>query len=130
MNTNEKDIDDLTRRLMRDTFEQPSFSLNARIMARIMKEKRQIYTYYIRRLPSLGTILAIIGGYLLLIGGIFYYLFTHNASGIALDPALHRYFPVAFTVIACLSFFFLFTQLDKWLYKKGVGQKRSVPKDV
>lgn len=130
MNTNEKDADDLTRRLMQNTFEQPSFSLNARIMARIMKEKRQIYTYYIRKMPSLGAILSIMGVYLLVAGGLFYHLFIHSGSGIALDPALHRYFPVAFTVIACLSFFFLFTQLDKWLYKKGVGQKSTSPEEV
>lgn len=130
MNTNEKDLDDLTRRLMQNTFEQPSFSLNARIMARIMKEKRQVYTYYIHRLPSLGTILAILGGYLLITGGVFCYLFIFGGPGIASHPVFHRYFPVAFTVIASLSFFFLFTQLDKWLYKKGVGQKNTIPKDV
>lgn len=121
MNTNEKDIDDLTRRLMQNTFEQPSFSLNARIMARIMKEKRQIYTYYMRKLPSLNTILILIGVYVLVVGGLFYTLFSHAGSETDLEPALHQYFPVAFTVIACLSFFFFFTQLDKWLYKKGKG---------
>lgn len=121
MNTNEKDIDDLTRRLMQNTFEQPSFSLNARIMARIMKEKRQIYTYYMRKLPSLNTILVLIGVYVLVVGGVFYTLFIHAGPEADLEPALHQYFPVAFTVIACLSFFFFFTQLDKWLYKKGKG---------
>ena len=33
MNMNEKDIDHLTRKLMRGTAEQPSASLNSRIMA-------------------------------------------------------------------------------------------------
>ena len=36
MNMNEKDIDHLTRKLMRGTAEQPSASLNSRIMALIM----------------------------------------------------------------------------------------------
>mgnify|MGYP007099570211 CR=1 FL=1 len=36
MNMNEKDIDHLTRKLMRGTAEQPSASLNSRIMADIL----------------------------------------------------------------------------------------------
>ena len=39
MNMNEKDIDHLTRKLMRGTAEQPSASLNSRIMALIIQEK-------------------------------------------------------------------------------------------
>mgnify|MGYP000125720858 FL=1 len=41
MNMNEKDIDHLTRKLMRGTAEQPSASLNSRIMALIIQEKKR-----------------------------------------------------------------------------------------
>ena len=46
MNMNEKDIDHLTRKLMRGTAEQPSASLNSRIMALIIQVLYQetIYT--------------------------------------------------------------------------------------
>ena len=45
MNMNEKDIDHLTRKLMRGTAEQPSASLNSRIMALIIQEKKRVYKY-------------------------------------------------------------------------------------
>ncbi len=49
MNMNEKDIDHLTRKLMRGTAEQPSASLNSRIMALIIQEKKRVYKYYIKK---------------------------------------------------------------------------------
>ncbi len=49
MNMNEKDIDHLTRKLMRGTAEQPSASLSSRIMALIMQEKKRVYKYYIKK---------------------------------------------------------------------------------
>ena len=52
MNMNEKDIDHLTRKLMRGTAEQPSASLNSRIMALIIQEKNA----YKRRSGYISTI--------------------------------------------------------------------------
>mgnify|MGYP001782087092 CR=1 FL=1 len=46
MNMNEKDIDHLTRKLMRGTAEQPSASLNSRIMALIIQEKKRVKIEY------------------------------------------------------------------------------------
>lgn len=125
MNANEKnkeaeerEIDSLTRGLMKHTFEQPSLSLNARIMERIMKEKRLVYQYYIRKLPSSRTILTAVGAYAAIMIGLFYFFAMHAGSETAISDSLKKYFPLVLTGIGCASLFFCFTQLDNWLLRK------------
>lgn len=114
----EKQIGSLTRDLMRDTFEQPALSLNARIMARIMKEKRRIYKRYVRKLPSPTTILGGVAAYVMIMAGVFYILFTQPEMQILANDSLKKYFPFLLTAVVCIAFFFFFAQLDHWLYKK------------
>lgn len=125
MNVNEKnkeikerEIDSLTRNLMQHTFEQPSLSLNARIMARIMKEKRQVYQYYIRKLPSPSVILTVVIAYAAVMVGLFYFVFMHAGIETEISHSLKKYFPLLVTLSGGVSLFFCFTQLDNWLLKK------------
>lgn len=121
----EKEIDSLTRNLMQQTFEQPSLSLNARIMARIMKEKRQVYQYYIQRLPSPSTILIAVAAYAAIMVGLFYFFFLHAGAEMEITDSLKKYFPLVLTLAGCVSLFFCFTQLDNWLLKK---EKKKTPR--
>lgn len=126
--TKEREIDRLTHGLMQQTLEQPSLSLNARIMARIMKEKRQVYRYYIRRLPSSRAILTAVAAYAAAMIGLFYFLFLHAGAEAAIGDSLKKYFPLLLTAIGCASLFFCFTQLDNWLLKKE--KKNSAEPDL
>ena len=72
MNMNEKDIDHLTRKLMRGTAEQPSASLNSRIMALIIQEKKRVYKYYIKKRFTPVGIFSIFVAYMLVLVGILY----------------------------------------------------------
>lgn len=114
----EKQIESLTRSLMHDAFEQPRLSLNARIMARIMKEKRRIYKQYVRKLPSPATILGGVAVYIMITAGICYLLFTQPETQSLANGCLKKYFPFLLTTLVCIAFFFFFAQLDHWLYKK------------
>jgi len=73
MNMNEKDIDHLTRKLMRGTAEQPSASLNSRIMALIIQEKKRVYKYYIKKRFTPVGIFSIFVAYMLVLVGILYF---------------------------------------------------------
>ena len=97
MNMNEKDIDHLTRKLMRGTAEQPSASLNSRIMALIIQEKKRVYKYYIKKPGGAETVLG----------------------------SLRAYFPIVLTIASGISCFFLFTQLDNWLKREEIRRQNT-----
>ena len=81
MNMNEKDIDHLTRKLMRGTAEQPSASLNSRIMALIIQEKKRVYKYYIKkRFTPVGIFSIFVAYMLVLVGILYFYAFLPDAS--------------------------------------------------
>lgn len=116
MNTKEKEMDCLTRSLMKDTIEQPSASLNSRIMALIMKEKALMCKYHMKRLPPVSVLFALFVGYMLLIAGIAFLVKSAGESGMESSlAALMKYFPLLLTVGAGVSFCYLFAELDHWL---------------
>lgn len=84
MNMNEKDIDHLTRKLMRGTAEQPSASLNSRIMALIIQEKKRVYKYYIKKRFTPVGIFSIFVAYMLVLVGILYLVAFSGRGGMVL----------------------------------------------
>lgn len=81
MNMNEKDIDHLTRKLMRGTAEQPSASLSSRIMALIMQEKKRVYKYYIKKRFTPVGIFSMFVAYMLVLVGILYLVKSFVRAG-------------------------------------------------
>ena len=96
MNMNEKDIDHLTRKLMRGTAEQPSASLNSRIMALIIQEKKRVYKYYIKKRFTPVGIFSIFVAYMLVLVGILYLVKLSPGGTETVLGSLRAYFPIAF----------------------------------
>ena len=108
--------DGLTHQLMEGMTERPSASMNARIMAILMKEKRKVFVYTVRfwltpsgLLTGLAVYLLIVGS--LILGGMRWMKGTLTTY----LPAHDQLFPVLITLCSGLAFFVFFTQLDKWL---------------
>ena len=113
MNMNEKDIDHLTRKLMRGTAEQPSASLNSRIMALIIQEKKRVYKYYIKKRFTPVGIFSIFVAYMLVLVGILYLVKLSPGGAETVLGSLRAYFPIVLTIASGISCFFLFTQLER-----------------
>lgn len=122
MNTEDKEIDKLTRKLMEGTTEQPSPSLNSRIMALIMREKPQLRICHMRNIPSTQIIVVALLAYmLLLVGGM--NLFQTYQHTEVISHSLKQMFPLILTGAGGISFLFFFTQLDNWLRRRDMKQK-------
>ncbi|SEF89694.1 hypothetical protein [Parabacteroides chinchillae] len=116
MNTTEEYVNKLTRDLMKDTAEQPPFSLNARIMALIMGEKRAaIHKCYMKKLPSFSTILIVFIVYMAIIAGGVMLCMKEYAATDSMIRTVKHFFPLLLTISSSVSIFFFFTQLDNWL---------------
>lgn len=112
-------IDKLTRNLLQGTAKQPSASLMDRIMSAVIKEKQQAQKGYLRKLPSIGGLAAGFFVYLLIAAGLLYFFFTNPGEGSQLfSKEVIQTFPIFLTFAAGISFYFLFSQLDKWLFRK------------
>ena len=125
MNMNEKDIDHLTRKLMRGTAEQPSASLNSRIMALIIQEKKRVYKYYIKKRFTPVGIFSIFVAYMLVLVGILYLVKLSPGGAETVLGSLRAYFPIVLTIASGISCFFLFTQLDNWLKREEIRRQRN-----
>ena len=116
MKTVDFERDGLTHQLMEGMTERPSSSMNARIMAILMKEKRKVYVYTVRFWLTPGGLLTGLAVYLLIVGGL---LFGGGQwlkeALVAHQSAYAQFFPVLLTGCSGLAFFVFFIQLDKWL---------------
>ncbi|MDD2952774.1 MAG: hypothetical protein PHC95_06390 [Parabacteroides sp.] len=122
---NEKDIDHLTRKLMRETAEQPSASLNARIMALIMQEKKRVYKYYIKKQFTPVGIFSMLVAYLFVLVGVLYLVKLSPGGTDTVLGSLRAYFPIVLTIASGISCFFLFTQLDNWLRGEEIRRQNT-----
>ena len=117
MNMNEKDIDHLTRKLMRGTAEQPSASLNSRI--------KRVYKYYIKKRFTPVGIFSIFVAYMLVLVGILYLVKLSPGGAETVLGSLRAYFPIVLTIASGISCFFLFTQLDNWLKREEIRRQNT-----
>lgn len=73
MKQNNQSLDQLTRRLMEESIEQPSSNLNSRIMGLFRKEQQiKKKTVYFSSLPSAENIIWGMVVYLMVVGAFFY----------------------------------------------------------
>lgn len=73
MKQNNQSLDQLTRRLMEESIEQPSSNLNSRIMGLLRKEQQiKKKTVYFSSLPSAENIIWGMVVYLMVVGAFFY----------------------------------------------------------
>lgn len=73
MKQNNQSLDQLTRRLMEESIEQPSSNLNSRIMGLLRKEQQiKKKTVYFSSLPSAENIIWGMVVYLIVVGTFFY----------------------------------------------------------
>lgn len=116
MKTADFERDQLTHQLMEGTTERPSSSMNARIMAIVMKERRKVYVYTVRFWLTPGGLLTGLAVYLLIVGGLLFGGSQWVKETVAVDlPSHSQLFPVLITLCSGLAFFVFFVQLDKWL---------------
>ena len=116
MKTVDFERDGLTHQLMEGMTERPSSSMNARIMAILMKEKRKVYVYTVRFWLTPGGLLTGLAIYLLLICGILFGGSQWVKETLLTDQSAHaQLFPVLLTGCSGLAFFVFFVHLDKWL---------------
>lgn len=125
MKYEEKEIDRLTRRLMDEVTEVPSFSLNSRIMERIRRDRVAMRRTAVSHQPSwkgiMGTIMV---GCLLVALPLFQSLGMLSSGGeSSLLAELMPYFPLFLTVAGSLSLLFLVSQLDQHLRERAKRKK-------
>lgn len=130
MNKKETEIDQLTRNLMRDTAQQPSASLNARIMALIGKSRRQPAENCMGRMPSPGLILCVFTFYMIcLVLGAFCLFGSRDTPYLWIAP-LRTFFPLVLIIGGTLSSFFCLAQLDNWLYRRAKNREQQMIRKV
>lgn len=125
MNQKETEIDQLTRSLMRGATEQPSASLNARIMSLIGKQRLQPVKTYLAPSTSLGFLLSFFFFYLALVSLGAICLLGPSGETFAWLDTLRKVFPLLLIVGGGTACFFCFTQLDNWLFARE--KERSHP---
>lgn len=116
MKTADFERDQLTHQLMEGTAERPSSSMNARIMAIVMKERRKVYVYTVRFWLTPGGLLTGLAVYLLIVGGLLFGGGQWVKETLTTTlPAHSQLLPMLITLCSGLAFFVFFVQLDKWL---------------
>ena len=116
MKTTDFERDQLTHQLMEGTTERPSSSMNARIMAILMKERRKVYVYTVRFWLTPGGLLTGLAVYLLIVGSLLFGGSQWVKETLLTNQSAHaQLFPVILTGCSGLAFFVFFVQLDKWL---------------
>lgn len=116
MKTVDFERDQLTHQLMEGTTERPSSSMNARIMAILMTEKRKVYVYTVRFWLTPGGLLTGLAVYLLIVGSLIFGGTHWMKESLTTDlPAHAQLLPMLITLCSGLAFFVFFVQLDKWL---------------
>ena len=113
MKTVDFERDQLTHQLMEGTTERPSSSMNARIMAILMKERRKVYVYTVRFWLTPGGLLTGLAVYLLIVGGLLFGGSQWVKETLLTNQSAHaQLFPVILTGCSGLAFFSYFFQLD------------------
>ena len=116
MKTANFERDQLTHQLMEGTTERPSSSMNARIMAILMKERRKVYVYTVRFWLTPRGLLTGLAVYLLIVCGLLFGGSQWVKETLLTNQSAHaQLFPVILTGCSGLAFFVFFVQLDKWL---------------
>ncbi len=114
MKTDAKQLDTLTRALMKGTTEKPSVAVMNRIMKQVEKERRATKNISVSSRPAMGWLIAGSAAYLLLLVGMGCLLLGAQDDAAGVASSLQGLFPLIVVVSAGASVFFCCTQLDRW----------------
>lgn len=116
-----KQLDNLTKQLMRESIEEPSPSLNKRIISVLLKERFHKRVAYIQSLPKMETIISFIIVYVIAAVGVMYYIQCNTAETERIISNLLNNYRLPILV---LSIFVIFITLCYLMdYTKTSGKK-------
>lgn len=120
-----KDIDQLTRRLMEGTAERPSASLNTRIMALIRRQQASKVAF-VPNMPSLTSWLGWFLVYIALAGGVFYYIYVNKLTVGTILEEMTPYLSLILTLALILPLYIVGVWWDRRRGKKEKRQEESL----
>lgn len=124
MKMENKELDQLTRRLMAGTAESPSSSLNMRIMALIRRQKKPDVAF-VPSMPSLANYLGWFLAYIALAAGAFYYVYSNKLDMSTIWEELTPYLSLILTASLVIPLYIAGVWWDKRKNKKA-GQQEEV----
>lgn len=124
MKMENKELDQLTRRLMAGTAESPSSSLNMRIMALIRRQKKPEIAF-VPSMPSLANYLGWFLVYIALAAGAFYYVYSNKLDVSTIWEELTPYLSLILTASLVIPLYIAGVWWDKRQNKK-TGQQEEI----
>lgn len=124
MKMENKELDQLTRRLMAGTAESPSSSLNMRIMTLIRRQKKPDVAF-VPSMPSLANYLGWFLAYIALAAGAFYYVYSNKLDMSTIWEELTPYLSLILTASLVIPLYIAGVWWDKRQNKK-TGQQEEV----
>lgn len=124
MKMENKELDQLTRRLMAGTAESPSSSLNMRIMVLIRRQKKPDVAF-VPSMPSLANYLGWFLVYIALAAGAFYYVYSNKLDMSIIWKELTPYLSLILTASLVIPLYIAGVWWDKRQNKK-TGQQEEV----
>lgn len=124
MKMENKELDQLTRRLMAGTAESPSSSLNMRIMALIRRQKKSEIAF-VPSMPSLANYLGWFLVYIALAAGAFYYVYSNKLDVSTIWEELTPYLSLILTASLVIPLYIAGVWWDKRQNKK-TGQQEEI----
>lgn len=124
MKMENKELDQLTRRLMAGTAESPSSSLNMRIMALIRRQKKPDVAF-VPSMPSLANYLGWFLVYIALAAGAFYYVYSNKLDVSTIWKELTPYLSLILTASLVIPLYIAGVWWDKRQNKK-TGQQEEI----
>lgn len=129
MKMENKELDQLTRRLMAGTAESPSSSLNMRIMALIRRQKKPDVAF-VPSMPSLANYLGWFLAYIALAAGAFYYLYSNKLDMSTIWEELTPYLSLILTASLVIPLYIAGVWWDKRQNKKQDSRKKLPDKHI
>lgn len=129
MKMENKELDQLTRRLMAGTAESPSSSLNMRIMALIRRQKKPDVAF-VPSMPSLANYLGWFLAYIALAAGAFYYVYSNKLDMSTIWEELTPYLSLILTASLVIPLYIAGVWWDKRQNKKQDSRKKLPNKHI
>lgn len=129
MKMENEELDQLTRRLMAGTAENPSSSLNMRIMALIRRQKKPDVAF-VPSMPSLANYLGWFLAYIALAAGAFYYVYSNKLDMSTIWEELTPYLSLILTASLVIPLYIAGVWWDKRQNKKQDSRKKLPNKHI
>jgi len=121
MNTDDKQIEQMTKALMQGSAEKLPSSLMGSILMRVAQENRKVKRIKVEANHTVRWIVTGLLVYLVIVSVMLSGFYSDPEFGKNAGLFLKRGFPLIITVCGSISMFFFFAQLDKLLHQQGRG---------